>query len=330
MEVIHVSGAVISVKGADLRADDLSGGAYRLIVCDEYALWKKPEVKELILAPMLVDYDGQFLFGSTKRGKNHFWKLHNEAKANPDKYHASEADMWDNPFISEKGRQKVISEYPGGEANPLYQQEVKNKYVVFSGQVFALESGTYTEKRWDPADFDHAYHWRGMDHGFSPDPTACVWIAYNARKGYFQVYSEYKQEKLLIHQHAEIIARQERWKVIDTHSDIDPQVMAEYGNVGLDLTAAKKTDKKAQLLALVNALRIGRVKIADCCTQLLDEMNSLTWENVEKEDGEDHLIDAFQYGFNNLVVPTVSDDDDDDDLSTNSKQQQFNRQDFGD
>lgn len=332
LEVIHIpSGASTAVKGADLRADDLAGGAYRLIVCDEFALWKKPEIKELILAPMLVDYDGQFIFGSTKRGKNHFFKLHQDAKKNPSKYFFNEATMWDNPFISESGRSKVISEYPGGEQNPLYQQEVLNKYVVFSGQVFALASESYTEKRWDRGDMEHAFHWRGMDHGFSPDPTACVWIAYNAKKGYFQVYSNYKQEKLLIDQHATAIKDQEPYPIVDTHSDIDPQVMAEYGKpeVGLHLTAANKKDKKARLLALVTALRVGRVKITYDCADLLAEMNSLTWENVDKKDGDDHLIDAFDYGFNNLVIPQKSVDDEDEDFST-SRTENPDHQDFGD
>ncbi len=304
LEWAYKNGPTISVKGADLRADDLAGGAYRTIACDEFALWKKPQIKPLILAPMLVDYNGQFLIGSTKRGKNHFYKLHQEAIKNKEKYCVIEGTMFDNPFLSEEGKKKVIEEYPGGETNPLYRQEILNEYVVFEGMIFALPEEEYVENKWDQGDLENSYHWRGMDHGYSPDPTACVWIAYNKRKGYFQVYSEYKQQALLIKQHADLIKSQENFRFVETISDVDPQVIAEYEDVGLSLNPANKRDKKAQLLKIVNALRIGKLKISSDCKMLLEEMRDLTWENVEKKQGEDHLSDSMQYVYTNLTIPT--------------------------
>lgn len=304
IEVLHKpSGASVKIKGVDKDADNLTGSGYRIIACDEYALWKKPDVVGRVLAPMLGDFAGQFIFPSTKRGRNHFWRRHMSALKQPNKYFVSEATMFDNTFLTDEGRAKVLSEYEGGEMNPLYQQEVLNKYVTFEGQVFALEPETYTERKWDPADFDWAYHWRGMDHGYSPDPTAAVWIAYNRRKQHFQVFSEYKQNALLIKQHSDAIRAQERWAAISSYSDVDPQVVAEYKAVGLDLTVANKSDKKARLLKLVNALRVGRLKIAHDCKRLLEEMASLSWEQVDKETGDDHLVDALDYGFNNLYLP---------------------------
>lgn len=306
LEYVYKGGPAIVIKGADLRADDLAGGAYRTIVCDEFALWNKPEVKQRVLAPMLVDYDGQFLVGSTKRGKNHFYRLHMEALAKPLKYFCSEVTMFQNDFISASGRSKVIDEYPGGEKNPLYRQEILNEYVVFEGMVFAIPAETYVEKRWDQAEYDNSFHWRGMDHGFSPDPTACIWLAYNRRRGYFQVYSEYKQQELLIKQHADVIGVQEKYRFIDSFSDIDPQVVAEYAAVGLDLTNANKADRQAQFLGVVNALRIGKLKIAEGCTELLSEMASLTWDDIEKEKGDDHLVDALRYVYFGAEVPQAA------------------------
>lgn len=302
LEYIYKKGPFISLKGADLKADDLAGGAYRVISCDELALWKKPEIRQQILTPMLADYNGQFIDVSTKRGKNHFYKLHMAASLS-DKVFVNEATMFDNPYISESGRKKIIDEYPGGEANPLYRQEVLNEYVVFEGMVFAIDAAEYTEKRWDLGELENSYHWRGMDHGFSPDPTACVWISYNERRGYFQIHNEYKQQKLLISQHAEIINKSENRRFVDSYSDIDPQVIAEYEAVGLQLTPASKTDKTARMLRIVNALRSGKLKIASNCVELLDEMASYTWEDCESGKSNDHLIDAMNYGFNNLEIP---------------------------
>jgi len=301
LEAVYKKGPSISVKGADLSSDNLVGSGYRVIACDEFALWRKPQIVKEILVPMLADYSGQILYGSTKRGKNHFYQLHKNAEANLDKYYTDEATIFDNPFISADGRAIVLSEY-ASDTDPLYRQEILNQYVAFEGMAFALPEETYLDKRWDPADLDHSFHWRGMDHGFSPDPTACVWIAYNKRFKYFQIYSEYKEQKLLISEHAENVQRQEPYAFIDTISDIDPQVCAEYEAVGLPLTPAKKFGKNARILQLVTAMKNGKLKIASNCTKLLEEIQSYEWD----QDGHDHLIDATIYAYTNLVLPDMT------------------------
>ncbi len=283
--------------------DELAGKAYRVIIADEYALWKKKNQKiqdivKQILAPMLVDYNGQLMYGSSKRGRNHLYDIHLKAIKDPNKYFFNECTMFENTFIGDEGRKKVIAEYDG-EDDPLYQQEILNKYVTFQGMVFAIPVESYVTDRWHPADLDHSYHIRGVDHGFSPDPTACLWIAYNHRHGYWLVYNEYQESRLLIHQHADVINAAEPYPIAETYSDIDPQLIAEYNDVGLTMQPAMKHDKQARLLRLVNSLRAGRVKIAKNCTHLLKQMASYEWD----QDGNDHLIDAFNYGYNNASMP---------------------------
>lgn len=329
LEVYHKpTGAMIKIKGVDKDADNLAGSGYRIIACDEFALWKKPEVVGRILSPMLGDFVGQFIFTSTKRGKNHFHKRHQDALEQPQKYFVSEATMFDNTFMTDEGRAKVLSEYEGGESNPLYQQEVLNKYVTFEGQVVAIAEDSYTETKWDYADLDHSFHWRGMDLGFSPDPTACVWIAFNRRKGYFQVYSEYEQQALLIKDHADIITNQEDFVITDTISDNDPQILAEFREVGLEVTAADKTGKKARVLRLVNALRMGKLKIAKDCVRVIAALQTYTWEMVDSGD-DPHLIDALRYAYTNLVVPDAPEPEKPKEL-TRRHEGWDNRQSFGD
>jgi phage terminase large subunit len=306
LEAIYMPTETPIRLGGIENVDDLAGKAYRIIIADEYALWKKKnqrikDIVKMILAPMLADYNGQFIYGSSKRGKNHFHELHELALKNPAQFFVNECTMFQNTFMTNEGRMKVVAEYDGPD-DPLYQQEIANKYVSFQGMVFALDASDYTVERWDPADFDHAYHVRGVDHGFSPDPTACVWLAYNFRKGYWLVYSEYEEAKLLIKQHADIINTQEHWPIAETYSDVDPQIIAEYEDIGLAMTPAQKADKQARLLRLVNALRAGRLKIAKNCKKLLRQMASYEWD----QDGNDHLIDAFNYGYNNTSIPDPS------------------------
>lgn len=292
------TGGVISIKGADLGKDRLRGSGKRLIAPDEFAFYRDPTIVKDVLVPQLADYNGQLIYTSTPKGKNHFYKLKQRAMANPRKFHTSHCTVFENPFVSPEGRAKLVEEYTGPD-DPLYKQEVLAQYIVFEGMAFALDPETYTEPRWHAAELDWSFHWRGMDHGYSPDPTAAVWIAYNRNKGYFQVYNEYSETKLLVKQHADMIQRLEPYSVIDTHSDIDPQVIAEYEAVGLSLSMAAKADKQARILRLVNHLRTGRLKIASNCVKLLDEMSSYEWD----QDGNDHLIDSLNYGYNNLVIP---------------------------
>jgi hypothetical protein len=282
------------------KADNLPGKAYRLVIADEFALWKKDPklIVKQVLAPMIADYNGQIMYGSSKRGKNHFYELHQTALKNYGKYFVNECTMFENPYMSEQGRKNLLSEYEGAD-DPLYRQEVLNEYVTFQGMAFALPQDSYTATRWDDADLDHAYHWRGVDHGFSPDPTACVWIAYNKRKGHWLVYQEYKRSQLLIAHHAKVINGLEPYHYVNSYSDVDPQLIAEYAAVGLVMSPAQKADKNARILRIVTALKTGKLKIAHNCTELLREMQNYEWE----QDGNDHLIDALNYGFTNAAIP---------------------------
>lgn len=282
------------------KVDNLAGKAYRIVVADEFALWKKDPktIVKQILAPMIADYDGLLMYGSSKRGKNHLYDLHKTALENSNKYYVDDCTIFDNPFVSEAGREKLLSEYSGVD-DPLYRQEVLNEYVTFAGMVFALDQSIYVTDKWNDAELYHGVHWRGVDHGFSPDPTACLWMCFDYRKGYFLIYNEYKQSKLLIHQHAEIIQKTENYDFRETISDIDPQIIAEYDAIGLTMTPAGKYDKQARLLRLVNMLRTGKLKIAKNCTELLKEMASYEWD----QDGNDHLIDAMIYVVTNTEIP---------------------------
>lgn len=285
LEWKHIqSNAVISLKGADLGKDKLRGSAKRLICLDEFAFYRDPSIVKDVLVPQIADYNGQFIYTSTPRGKNHFYDLKQRALREPDKFFTSHCTVFQNPFISPEGRDKLLAEYSGPD-DPLYRQEILAEYVVFNGLAFALPQDSYVERRWDPADLDHSYHWRGVDHGYSPDPTACLWMAYNRRKGHFLIYNEYKQSRLLIKQHADVIGGLEPYYYVASYSDIDPQLIAEYEDVGLHLTPAQKADKQARILRLVNALRTGKLKIAPECVGLLKEMASYEWD----QDGNDHL-----------------------------------------
>lgn len=297
-EFTHLpSGASISLKGFDMHENRLRGNAKRLIALDEYAFCKDPGIVRRIFIPMLADYNGKLIYSSSPNGKNHFYQLTERAKKDP-RFFTITCTMFDNPFISEEGRNELLQEYAGPD-DPLYRQEVLGEFVVLEGMAFALPQDSYVCKRWDDADLEHSFHWRGVDHGYSPDPTACIWLAYNKRKGHWLVYQEYKKSALLIHQHARVLNELEPFHFVNSYSDVDPQLIAEYSSIGLKMAPAAKHDKNARILRMVTALKTGKLKIASNCTNLLAEMQNYVWD----QDGNDHLVDALNYGFNNATIP---------------------------
>jgi phage terminase large subunit len=109
---------------------------------------------------------------------------------------------------------------------------------------------------------------------------------------------------MLVSQHAEVINSLERYHFVSTVSDIDPQLIAEYDAIGLTMSPAGKYDRESRYLRLVNALRSGKLKIADNCTKLLKEMMTMEWDgdNVSSEHHFD-ICDALQYCYTNAVIP---------------------------
>lgn len=309
LEAEYKYGGVLSLKGADKGPNHLRGGGKRLIGCDEFAFWAKPkEIVDFVFTPMLADFDGQLMYASTPKGKNHFYQLMLQAKKDVTRFFHNKATMFDNPFISELGKKRIIDSYK--DEPDIYRQEILGEYVDFEGKVFAISRQRYVEPRWELGELEHCLHWRGLDHGYNPDPTACVWLAYSPKREQWMIYGEYRKKQALLATHAETINATWRYPFVDTYSDIDPQIIAEMNALGLACTPTGKHNKEARLLRLLQMMRDGRLKIAEECVMLLEEMETYEWE----QDGNDHLIDAMNYVATNASLPTPSNPPADDDM----------------
>lgn len=299
LEAIYAYGGVLSLKGADKGPDHLRGGGKRLIGCDEFAFWRNPnEVMKQVLVPMLADYNGQLIYTSTPKGKNHFYKLMLQAKANMSRYFYNKATLFDNPFIPEAGKLEIIASYKD-EPN-IYKQEILGEYVDFEGKVFAINAQRYVEPRWPIGELEHCLHWRGLDHGYNPDPTACIWLAYSPKREQWMIYGEYRKKQALLSTHAEVINKAWEYPFVATYSDIDPQIIAEMNALGLKCGPTGKHNKEARMLRVLQKLRDGTLKIAAECLMLLEEMETYEWE----QDGNDHCIDALNYVVTNAHIPS--------------------------
>jgi phage terminase large subunit-like protein len=159
----------IYLKGSD-RPDTLRGVGLSYVVLDEYASMK-PEVWEMILRPTLADVKGGALFIGTPAGKNHFYKLFQDAHEEND-WEAFQYSSTDNPLLDPK----EIAAAKSTMSTQAFRQEFEATFESFSGGIFKEEWISYVKDdkdfkentighyvvAVDPAGFEQASKDRGL------------------------------------------------------------------------------------------------------------------------------------------------------------------------
>lgn len=127
------SGGRIIARTAS-RPDHLRGLFADDIYLDEYA-YMDPEIWERVAQPMLLDNDGNALFVSTGRKRNHFFLLGLQAQQNEDgRWAFFRFRTMDNPHLSKD----AIAELAKDMTEEDYREEILAEDVEGSGAVFRL------------------------------------------------------------------------------------------------------------------------------------------------------------------------------------------------
>jgi phage terminase large subunit-like protein len=135
-----VNGRRIYIRGAD-NPDSLRGIALSYVVLDEYADMKA-NVWEEIIAPALMDVEGNALFIGTPKGKNHFYKLFMGALEKPDDPRTGSNVRWkdweafhfksgDNPFL----KAKELDVIAGTLSMDVMRQEIDASFLSGGGRI---------------------------------------------------------------------------------------------------------------------------------------------------------------------------------------------------
>jgi len=153
----------IYLKGSD-RPDTLRGVGLAYVVMDEYASMK-PEVWEMILRPTLADVKGGALFIGTPAGKNHFFRLWQDAQLpeNEEQWEAFQFNSTDNPFLDPEeieAAKKTMS-------TQAFRQEFEATFESFSGGIFKEEWIKYE----DDSEFDEETANKTGHYVISVDPA---------------------------------------------------------------------------------------------------------------------------------------------------------------
>ena len=125
------NGARIRTKTA-WDADSLRGDYADLLILDEYATMDKT-AWDLVGAPMLLDNDGDAVFISTPKRRNHFHSLFTRAQGDDTgRWEAWHFTSHDNPHLDEQALFEITADL----TEDAYKQEILAEFLENSGAVF--------------------------------------------------------------------------------------------------------------------------------------------------------------------------------------------------
>ena len=129
--LLRADGARIRTKTA-WDADTLRGDYADLLILDEYATMK-PSAWDLVGAPMLLDNNGDAVFISTPRRRNHFHSLYAQAMGDATgRWEAFHFTSYANPHLSEVALAEIVSDL----TKDAFKQEIMAQFLASAGAVF--------------------------------------------------------------------------------------------------------------------------------------------------------------------------------------------------
>ena len=296
--------ARIVVKGADHEEGLLGSGVDEMILDEAQNL--KKHVWTQILRPMLIGRKGRATIIGTKRPKNWFKTLWLDAHYNkmPAGYIAAHFPSTENPLVSvaEWARTRIeVGEHIWSQefmSNPLDDTDTNSeiKYSEFNRKDHVCEYFNIpdTWKRYLFMDW-------GMHH-----PAVCLWAAVDPT-GTIYIYDEYSCTNKSADVFAQAVMEKNGRKPFE-FAVLDPQCWRRES----DLSCVANRIRNGGIRALrpgtkedhaeSGASRVKgylrpvygppRLKIFPHCLKLIDEFESLEWDN---ENGDD-FTDSLRYG----------------------------------
>ena len=134
-EFVYPNGSVIMLAGADAgHAESVRGKTVHLTLCDEAGFFPYNDMLYIvnsILMPTMTTTGGKMIIASTPSKEPDHPFLVDFVEPYRANGWLVEYDIYSNPLIDDKMREKIIARYPLGEEDPEYQREylLKTKVV---------------------------------------------------------------------------------------------------------------------------------------------------------------------------------------------------------
>ena len=233
-----------------------------------------------------------------------FWAHEELVEKKPERTTFLTLTYEDNEALSTQERENIESR------KPKEGEEPSNWWIVYGlGQIGSLEGNIYsgwTAEKEMPEGF--ILKRRGVDFGFSNDPTAVVDVYENENKEIFVETMIYEKGLLT----PELIEKMKRLpETLAVCDNARPEIIAEMKRsgiraIGCDKTAGEKMNGKRYNIELVQRRTVHYLKSDQ---DLEREYLSYAWRKKrstgewldEPEDGNDHDLDALSYALRDMA-----------------------------
>jgi phage terminase large subunit len=177
----------------------------------------------------------------------------------------------------------------------------KNWWTVYGlGQLGEVEGRIYTGWQFlDEVPHEARLERRGLDFGYTNDPTAIVDIYYY--NGGFILDEKLYQKKMHNKDIADFIKNLENPEVMTVADSAEPKSIDEIRSYGVNIVAALKG--KDSIRRGIDFIQSKRLSVTKRSVNLIKEYRNYLWASDktgrilnEPEGGNDHLLDALRYG----------------------------------
>lgn len=245
MRLELVTDGVIEFWSAD-RADSMRGKKYHTVIVNEAGfIAKLVEIRNFIIAPTLIDFQGRDIYAGTPKGMNGFYTLFNQGG---DDWARWQMSSYSNPHVpaSELDSLKLLM------PERAFQQEIMAQFLEDGGGVFRGVRQCSTLQPQEPEQ-GHQYV-IGVDWGRSNDSTVFCVLDLTAKK---QVYldrmtdTDYASQRNRL----KVLADKYRADVIAESNSIGQPNIEALQNMGVPVNGFTTTN--ASKAGIIQALELA-------------------------------------------------------------------------
>lgn len=303
LEIVLKNGSVIALKGAK-DPDVRRGPALDRLALDEIQDFA-PEDFETIFRPLLTGKYGRAILAGTKKYKN--WFVYDWLKVEKGLIPQSQA-FWfpatSNPTIDpqewvmiqeslkSKGKEKIWDFEYIGDPHKDEKEEENLKFTEFTRIIHCVSSFIIPDswKRYRAIDW-------GQNH-----PTVCLWAA-RSPKGVIYIYDELKVRNMSVEQvsrniHMKTGPAKIEATILDPacwNSESDKSSAAlRFNQCGVHVVRGERENKAMSGANLLKDYfkpvdNQPKIFIFSHCNELMDELDTITWEKSIEDDATDAL-----------------------------------------
>lgn len=302
---VYPNGSEIIMAGTDGgSAESVRGSTLHLILMDEAGFHDYNDflyIVNSVLMPTLTTTDGKVIMASTPSKEPDHPFMVNYVEPYRQKGWLVEYDIYSNPLINEKMREKIISRFPLGEEDPEYQREyllmtrVSNSLMVVP-EWYKIKSDIVKESE-RPV---YADNYVSMDPAVS-DGTGIIFGYYDFLREKLVIEDELflggeGSDSLRTQEIADGIVRKEGnlFRNKYTGEISKPYMRISDNNLpllvndlltdhGIRFTTTKKDGKEDRVNNVRMLMKRGKLEIHPRCKNLLNHIENAKWKKNRKE-----------------------------------------------